>query len=53
VKRLNPKCDRLFQKARSHPKEGIFYDNVPLGHNKLGSFMGEISKKAGLNTIYT
>lgn len=53
VKRLNPKCDRLFQKARLLPKDGVYFDNVPLGHNKLGSFMSEISKKTGLRIIYT
>lgn len=53
VKRLNPKCDRLFKKARLLPKDGVYFDNVPLGHNKLGSFMSEISKKAGLSIIYT
>ena len=53
VKRLNPKCSKLFQQARSYPKEGIFYDNVPLGHNRLGSFMNEISKEAELSKAYT
>ena len=53
IRRLNPQCNRLFQQARSIPKDGVYFDNVALGHNKLGSFMNEISKKSGLNTIYT
>ena len=53
IKRLNPKCSNLFQQARQCPKDGVYYNNIPLGHNKLGQFMSEISKKAGLTTIYT
>lgn len=47
VKRLNPKCDRIL------PKDGVYFDNVPLVHYKLGYFMSEISKKAGLSNVYT
>ncbi|VDI10339.1 Hypothetical predicted protein [Mytilus galloprovincialis] len=39
--------------ARSYPKEGVYYDNIPLGHNRLGQFMNEISKMANLSHIYT
>lgn len=53
IRRLNPRCDRLFQQARTYPKDGIYYDNVPLGHNKLGTFMNQISIKCGLNKVYT
>lgn len=53
IRRLNPRCDRLFQQARQYPKDGIYYDNVPIGHNKLGTSMNKISAKCGLNTIYT
>lgn len=47
VKRLNPKCDRIL------PKDGVYFDNVRLVHYKLGYFMSEISKKAGLSNVYT
>ncbi|XP_071180979.1 uncharacterized protein [Mytilus edulis] len=53
IRRLNPKCVKLFQQARSYPKEGVYYDNIPLGHNRLGQFMNEISKMANLSHIYT
>ena len=31
----------------------VFYHNMGQGHNKLGSFMSEISRKAGLEVKYT
>ncbi|CAC5364871.1 unnamed protein product [Mytilus coruscus] len=51
--RLNPKCNKLFQQPKSAAKEGIYYDNIPLGHNKLGNYMNEISKAANLSREYT
>ncbi|CAC5398751.1 unnamed protein product [Mytilus coruscus] len=53
IRRLNPKCVKLFQQARSYPKEDVYYDDVPLGHNRLGQFMNEISKMASLSLLYT
>ena len=53
LKRLNPKCARLFQKPRKTPKEGIYFHNVPLGHNRIGSLMPEISRMADLSQVYT
>jgi hypothetical protein len=53
IRRLNPNCDRLFQKPRSTPKSGVYYNNIPVGHNQLGQFMQNISKAAGISTIYT
>ena len=41
IRRLNPKCTKLFQQSRSYPRNNIFYDNVALGHNRLGQFMSE------------
>ena len=53
LKRLNPKCAKLFQKPRKTPKDGIYFDNVPLGHNRIGSLMPEISRMADLSQVYT
>jgi hypothetical protein len=44
VRRLNPKSVSLFQKARTSPINGMYYDNASVGHNKLGTFMTEISR---------
>ena len=43
IKMLNPKCQSLFQQPRNEPKDGVFYNNVPIGHNKLGKSMTEMS----------
>lgn len=53
IRKLNPKCDKLFQQPRSTPINGIHYNNVPLGHNKLGNCMTEISRAANLSKEYT
>jgi hypothetical protein len=55
VRRLNPKCVGLFQKARTSPINGMYYDNASVGHNKLGTFMTEISRMAKfpVNTLIT
>lgn len=53
IRRLNPKCFKLFQQSRSYPKEGVYFDNIPLGHNRLGQLMSEISKVVKLSKIYT
>jgi hypothetical protein len=52
--KLNPQCDSLFQRPKkNYTESGIWYDNVPLGHNKLGDIMKDISKQANLSQIYT
>ncbi|XP_071138416.1 uncharacterized protein [Mytilus edulis] len=53
IRRLNPKCNKLFQQPKLTAKDGIHYDNIPLGHNKLGIYMNEISKAANLSKEYT
>jgi hypothetical protein len=53
VRRLNPKGVRLFQKARTSPINGMYYDNASVGHNKLGTFMTEIGRMAKLSREYT
>lgn len=53
VRRLNPKSVSLFQKARTSPINGMYYDNASVGHNKLGTFMTEISRMAKLSHEYT
>ncbi|XP_063442973.1 uncharacterized protein LOC134723282 [Mytilus trossulus] len=53
IRRLNPKCNKLFQQPKLTAKDGIHYDNIPLGHNKLGVYMNEISKAANLSKEYT
>ena len=52
--KMNPLCDSLFQRPKKYAnvKDAVWYDNMPLGHNKIGG-MKEISQKAGLSTIYT
>lgn len=53
IRRLNPNCNKLFQQPKLTAKDGIHYDNIPLGHNKLGIYMNEISKAANLSREYT
>ncbi|XP_071166091.1 uncharacterized protein [Mytilus edulis] len=53
IRRLNPKCNKLFQQPKLTTKDRIHYDNIPLGHNKLGIYMNEISKAANLSREYT
>ena len=53
--KLNPECDALFQypKRNWRPSDQAWYENRPLGVNKLSTTMKEISKDAGLSRIYT
>ena len=52
---LNPECDALFQypKRNWRPCDQVWYENRPVGKNKLALFMKEISKEAGLTREYT
>ena len=55
VSKLNPSCSAFFQ----HPKQSVntenavWYENRPLGVNKLGEMMKTISVGAKLSQIYT
>lgn len=53
--KLNPECDALFQypKRNWRPSDQVWYENRPLGVNKLSTMMKEISKDASLSRIYT
>ena len=48
-------CSALFQRPKTNVTDNseIWYDNVPVGHNTLGSMMARISRKAGLSRKYT
>ena len=49
--KLNPECNALFQypKRNWRPSDQVWYENRPLGDNKLPTTMKEISKKASLS----
>ena len=54
LERLNPKCESLFQTAKSCASDsGPWYKNMPCGVNTLGSMMSTLSKKAKLSKTYT
>ena len=53
MRRLKPMCIQFFQQPRKKPIEGIYYNNVPLGNNKIGSMMKSLSEVAGLSKKYT
>jgi hypothetical protein len=53
IKKLNPRCKSFFQQSRKDTKDGIYYNNVALGHNFLGSMMKKISEAAKLSSSYT
>ena len=52
--KLNPLSDSISaSKKYASVKYAVWYDYMPLGHNKIGGMMKEISQKAGQSTIYT
>ena len=55
VSKLNPSCPAFFQKpkARFTTEDIVWYENSPLGVNKLGEMMTIISKGANLSQVYT
>ena len=55
VKLLNPMCDAFWQRAKQSVgrDEIIWYDNMPVGKNTLGTRMREISREAGCSQTYT
>ena len=55
LSKLNPECEALFQypKRNWRPSDKVWYENRPLGLNKLSTMMKNISSEAGLSRIYT
>lgn len=55
VKLLNPMCDAFWQRGKQNvgKDEIIWYDNMPVGKNTLGTRMREISREVGCSQTYT
>ena len=55
LSKLNPKSSAFFQYPSRNwaPSDPVWYDNKPLGINKLDSMMKEISQAAQLSRVYT
>ena len=55
VSKLNPSCSAFFQhpKQSVNPEDAVWYENRPLGVNKLGEMMKTISVGAKLSQLYT
>ena len=55
VSKLNPSCSAFFQhrKQSVNTENAVWYENRPLGVNKLGEMMKTISVGAKLSQIYT
>ncbi len=54
--KLNPLQEAFFQRPVAHAVSKItvpWYINAPVGKNKIGDFLKDICKLAGLSTIYT
>ena len=55
LQKLNPAYEALFQypKRAMKSEDEVWYDNKPLGVNKIEAMMREISKLASLSRIFT
>ena len=57
VSKLNPLCDAFWQRPRPDSKVSdtslVWYENVPVGKNYIGSKMKSMSSEAGLSRVYT
>ena len=55
LSKLNPDCDKLFQrpKGKNWSKDGFWFDKAPMGKNTIGSMLSSISKSAGTSIVYT
>ena len=55
LSKLHPECEALFQypKRNWRQTDKIWYENRPLGVNKLSAMMKEISSAANLSRVYT
>ena len=55
LQKINPRCEALFKypKRAATQEDQVWYDNKPLGVNKLAGMMKDLSKLASLFKIYT
>ena len=55
LSKLNPKCTAFFQYPKKNwaPTDSSWYENRPVGINKLDGMMKEISQEAQLSRVYT
>ncbi|XP_065927617.1 uncharacterized protein KIAA1958-like [Magallana gigas] len=55
IAKLNADCDSLWQRPKTSIDDHspVWYDNMVVGKNVLGSMMQRISKDAGLTCVYT
>ena len=55
LSKLNLECEALFQYPKRNwvPSDNVWYENRPLGVNKLSTMMKDISSAAILSRIYT
>ena len=55
IEKLNPKCEAFFQYPKKNwsNSDAVWYENRPLGVNKLDNMMKEISQSAKLSRSYT
>ena len=53
LSKLNVKNDHLFQRANISFAKDVWFHNIPLGKNVLGTMMVRISEKVGLSQYYT
>jgi hypothetical protein len=55
LSKRHPKCESLFQSPRDsfNDDDDIWYERRPLGKNKLGNMMSDLSVAAALSKTYT
>ena len=55
LSKLNPQCAAFFQYPKKNwaPDDAVWFENKPLGVNKLDGMMKEISQAARLSRLYT
>ncbi len=50
---LNRKCEALYLQPRINYSPGLWYQDIPIGVNRLHGFVKEITAKAGLDGFFT
>ena len=55
LSKLHPKCSAFFQRPQTNVREDdpVWYANAPVGKNKLGGMIKQMSKAAGCSQVYT